>query len=97
MVLLQAVQASHQNLKNQNLSDQHGESSDTSKHVILTDGLRDVARADRVAPAAGNRSVTGRHRDVDGLEGSSRRLANRPIADRRHPVPPDGAVDGGAA
>lgn len=54
VVLLQAVQASHQNLKNQNLSDQHGERSDTSKHVILTDGLRDVARADRVAPAAGN-------------------------------------------
>lgn len=68
--------------ENGSLSDPHGESSDTNKHIILTDGLRDVARADEVAPAADDGSGSGRHGDVDGLEGLPRCLANGPVADR---------------
>lgn len=38
--------------------------------ILLTDGLRDAARADVVSPDADHGSVSGQHGDVDGLEGS---------------------------
>lgn len=61
--------------------------------ILLTNGLRDVAHADVVAPDADDGSVSGRHGDVDGLEGLPRGLAKGLVADRRHPAFPDGAVD----